>query len=157
LEQALDKIAHWFLISRALLFNLVFVILGSTLAEGPLRHLAAALFPSRSRGLILLRDSAITVVIAALLSWFVQKQWQSRSARWVWTICTIWFCCGAVRYAWLIKPEGGSFWEHFSGTECAAYGNRTACFDFFIFTFTVLRGISYSMAAWFFARGMKNR
>jgi hypothetical protein len=46
-------------------------------------------------------------------------------------------------------PLAYEIWQHFSGTKCVLNGSRYDCNDFFVFSFTVLRGASYSLTAWF--------
>lgn len=139
--------------------NLLFMVVGTTILEGPLRATVASLFPQTSHFVILLRDCCITIIVAGGLSWCVQYNWCSRSAQWIWAACVLWLGVGILRYLYFISSASAmsAVWQHFSGLQCVYDHNLESCFDFFVFTFTFLRGAAYSGVAYFVIRRATRR
>lgn len=146
--------------SASVVLNFVLVIVGTTIFESPLRSAVASLFPRHLDSVLLLRDCGITLVAAGLLSWCVQYKWHPRSAQWVWAACVLWLGAGVLHYIHFSSSSSlsiWSVWSEFSGRQCALNRDREGCFDFFVFTFTLVRGAAYSGVAYFVIRRATRR
>jgi hypothetical protein len=154
----------WLVVLGSIALNALFAMFGTAALEVPLRWLARSQFPPHSWSVVLVRDCVFTILLAALASFVVSLllpyQWCSRGAQRVWILCAIWFVWGCIHFAGTLSHNMAvpyALWQHFSGTDCAALGNWSDCNDFFIFTFPLLRGASYSLTAWFAFRSLEPR
>lgn len=122
---------------------------GSTSFEFVFRRTRSILGP-HSRLVVATTDLLFAVLGAFLIALVVHLCLKMTMAQWAWIMFLIWFACGVVEYLVMSSPSvmvsKPPFWLHFSGVNCVVRGGRAACYDFFIFSVPLLRGVSYSLA-----------
>ncbi len=138
---------------RALFISAAFAQWGGMGFELMFRRLSRWFFPVHSKVFLVLTDCLFAALAAAMIAISVHLVWRLIQAQWAWVLFLIWFGSGAAFYLLVAAPNGpgGDFWKHFSGFNCALRGGRVSCYDFFIFTVPLLRGVSYSLTAWLLA------
>ncbi len=136
-----------------LFLNAAFAQWGGMGLELLLRRLSRWFFPVHSKVFLVLTDCLFAALAAAMIAISLHLVWRLVQARWAWVLFLLWFGSGAAFYLLVAAPHGpgSDFWKHFSGFNCALRGGRAACYDFFIFTVPLLRGVSYSLTAWLLA------
>lgn len=133
---------------------------GGASLEFLLRAIARWAFPHAALRTLVLRDCGFALLAGAVVSLSVQRYWRTKSAQWTWVVFAVWFAYGAVSYALLLSQSVMStreFWPHLLGYNCALRGGPAACYDFFIFTVPLLRGVAYSITASFGLRFSADR
>lgn len=143
-------------IMGGLFINAALAQFGGTAVEFVFRRVRSTCgFHSRST--LVISDILFAVVAAFIIALLAHLTINARMAQWTWIPFVIWFAYGAAEY--VMTPSSSimmvkSFWPHFSGLNCAIKGGPASCYDFFIFSVPVLRGLSYSGAIWMWQQSL---
>jgi hypothetical protein len=98
------------------------------------------------------REVFLSLLGAAAIGFLMWRIWRTNAAKWAWVLPIPWIGVGVV-HALFVRGTpsvfaGGNVWSQFSGTDCAV-GVASGCRNFFAFTIPFIRGISYSVGAFF--------
>jgi len=136
------------------LLNTLIAVFGPAALESlvhPLRLFNPYSFWPYSGVAILLAEWFTEIVSTALYGLVVAKVTLSKTAVWSWVIPTGLFLCRAsvcrAQHRLGLLTGNTGFASHFSGHDCAIGLQRSECGDFWIFTFPLIRGLSYSATA----------
>lgn len=129
------------------MLNSLLALLGPALTEAPLDkvirfHLGVGVVST---------SWAFSILCAGLTAFFLCRAFRNGTAKWVWILPTLWFGLGifAMARSYGHTVFGETIWTHFSGISCSKTPGLDTCRDFFAFTIPAVRGISYSLGAFF--------
>jgi hypothetical protein len=135
--------------------DLVVALIGTAVLESAV----AKVVVTKSLSTIVVREWILSFACAAFAGFFMQRTWRGRMAKWVWILPACFFILTFSRSAFassqLSIGEAGnslmkSLFARFSGMDCALHSS--ACRDFLVATVPLVRGTSYSLAAYVFER-----
>jgi hypothetical protein len=82
----------------------------------------------------------------------IYQIWKTNAAKWTWILPAIWFGLRFVSVAFSASNQSisgePSLWSQFSGAECISASHGLGCWNFFLFTLPLVRGVSYSVGAY---------
>jgi hypothetical protein len=125
----------------AVMANTLFAIFGT----GVLERILMPLFRPQSPPAVLWKAWIASAILPAFIGYVVLRSWKSKTVKWAWVIPSILFAFRAFLY---VGSRSGSLLFHFSGRECVTALRASDCRDFFLFTIPMVRGFSYSCAAY---------
>jgi hypothetical protein len=102
--------------------------------------------------LILWKESCFSLLGAGVVGFLMWRIWRTAAAKWAWALPVLWLGAGLI-HALLVRGTsdvfaGGNVWSQFSGTDCAN-GIASGCRNFFAYVIPFIRGVSYSVGAYF--------
>lgn len=98
---------------------------------------------------VIWREWITSTIVAALLGVVASHYRTSKTAGWAWLIPAGVFAFSVVVY---LFGRNIRFWGHFSGYDCAITLEESDCHGFLSITVPLIRGTSYSAAAYFALR-----
>jgi hypothetical protein len=121
------RVGGWFILDAG------GALLGTAIAESSLYRI----FPVHSAADVLLKESSLSVLFAALIGFAAFWKWRSKTSKMVWILFVLWFGFGVVV----------TRWAQLSGAACSITLSKFDCQTFFLFTVPLIRGLSYSCGA----------
>jgi hypothetical protein len=116
---------------------------------------------------VIRREWIVSIVCAVFVGFFMYRTWRSGTSKWVWTIPTLWFIFGCLVVLASMREHSvfagssgsglGNFWIQLSGSDCGSGVHAPGCRDFFVFTVSFIRAVSYSTGAFVSSRIYKFR
>lgn len=99
---------------------------------------------------IVLRALGFSVVLPAVIAFFIPDRLRSRAAKWVWVLPVLFFSLGLATFSSIHTSGvlGETAWARFSGRTCGITLQREPCQYFVIFTIPLVRSVSYAAGAW---------
>ncbi len=128
----------WFLLNTAA------AVLAPAILESPFYHL----IPAHSGRSVILKAWCLSVLFAAVIGFFAFRKWRNSTASLAWVLPILWFSFGVLATSSTPHASLESLWFRFSGIECAKNFMTLDCRAFFVFTISLIRGVSYSLGAW---------
>src|SRR5438094_2019628 len=132
-----------------LAINLVVALIGTAILDTAF----GKVFPARSLLVLLWKEWILNIACAAFFGFVMWRAWRSAAAKWMWVLPAMWF---VLRFLPTLLGRGsqsvlasGSIWSQFSGADCETGIQALGCRNFFVFTIPLIRGISYSVGAFF--------
>ena len=107
----------------------------------PLSHF----FPPQTINSVIARGYFLSVLIAALVGFFVYRSWKAEAAKWAGIIGISLF---VVRAASVLASSQGGIWFQMLGGACREGNRATGCINYLTFTTTAVRTVCYSVGAW---------
>ncbi|HET8635888.1 MAG TPA: hypothetical protein VFL96_03475 [Acidobacteriaceae bacterium] len=107
----------------------------------PLSHF----FPPQTINSVVARGYFLSILIAALVGFFVYRSWKAEAAKWVGIIGISLFVSRAA--SGLASSQGG-IWFQMLGGACREGNRATGCINYLTFTTTAVRTVCYSVGAW---------
>ena len=118
--------------------------------------------PAHSISQIILREVLLSISVGATTGFFVYRAWESTTAKWVWILPAILFGVRALGIMAMAPTYSvmsdhvrlAKLWNHLaelcnqmSGAGCAGGFAKLGCRNFFFFTNTLFRTVSYAAGA----------
>jgi hypothetical protein len=101
---------------------------------------------------ILWKEAYFSLLGAGVIGLFMWRIWKTDAAKCAWALPVLWLGAGVI-HALLVRRTsdvfaGRNLWAQFSGTDCAN-GIASGCRNFFAYMVPFIRGVSYSVGAYF--------
>ena len=127
------------------LLHTLIAVLGAAVVESPLHRIIHA----RTGPDVVLHAIGFSVLLPAVIAYFMFDGLRSSTAKWVWVLPSLLFAFGVLVFSGTHTSSilGESMWARFSGHTCGVTLQRGPCQYFFIFTIPFVRSISYSTGA----------
>jgi hypothetical protein len=116
-------------------------VFGTAVINSPL----SKLYRPQTINSVLVREFLLSVIVSALLGFFICQRWRMDTAKWVWIFGAVLLGLRSLLLL-LGGPERG-LWFQISGVACRE-GFGTACRNYFVVTIPSIRAIFYSAGAW---------
>lgn len=126
----------------ALILNIFAAVLGTAVLESTV----GKVFHPHSIATVLWKEWSLSLSCAALIGFATWRRWRMPASKWTWVIPSLWF---GLRFVPASIFTRGSVWSQFSGADCDNGLHAVGCQDFFMFTIPFVRGVSYSVGAYF--------
>jgi hypothetical protein len=120
-----------------LLLNVLVAVIGTAILDTGM----GKAIPSHTIVAVLWKETALSVVCAALIGFGMWWRWRSEAAKWTWVVPLVWFGFGAVAFAGR-GIFGSSFISSLNNAGAAEVRS------FFAFTIPLVRSIAYSAGAY---------
>src|SRR5580698_2961657 len=120
-----------------LLLNVLVAVIGTAIVDTGIRRA----IPSHTIVAVLWKETALSLVCAALIGFGMWWRWRSEAAKWTWIVPLVWFGFGAVTVAGrgIFGPLFISSSSNFGAAEIRS---------FFAFTIPLVRAVSYSVGVY---------
>jgi hypothetical protein len=122
---------------------LVLNVVVAIVATGILESAIGTAFHPHSLGAALWNAWILSIGGAAFIGFGMWRTWRSDSTKWAWLLVAMWFGLRLI-----LAVGSGSAWYQFSGSGCADGIRSVGCRNFFLFTISLIRGVSYSLGAY---------
>ena len=131
--------------------------------------LEATLFkmiPVHSIAGVIRKEWILSILCAWFIGFFMYRTWKSETAKWAWTLPSLWFifgclvALGSTREHSVLSGTGSAlanFWAQLSGSGCDSGIRAPGCRNFFVFTVSFIPAVSYSTGAFLSSRIYKFR
>jgi len=130
--------------------------------------LEASLFktiPAHSMAGAIRKQWILSILCAWFIGFFMFRAWRSETAKWAWAVPATWFVFGCLlvlgsTYEHTVQSGGSplaNFWAQLSGSACDSGIRASGCRNFFVFTVSFIRAVSYSTGAFVSSRIYKFR
>jgi hypothetical protein len=132
---------------------LILNICVALLATAALETEIGGIFHPHSIAGVLWKFWSLDLLSPAIVGFFMWRTWKTEATKWAWALPAFWF---GLRFIVALSSRGNqsvlwneSVWSHFSGADCANGVPSSGCTNFFVFTVPFVRGVSYSIGAYF--------
>ena len=145
-----------------LLLGLILNTLAAVFGAGLFEFAIGLPIPAHTVSQVILRSVLLSISLGATTGFFVYRAWESVTAKWVWILPAVLFGIRALgilatppAYSVMSDhPRVAELWSHLaelwnqmSGAGCAGGFATLGCRDFFFFTNTLFRTVSYAAGA----------
>jgi hypothetical protein len=114
-------------------------LVGTAVLEFPLH----SIFLVHSKAGILHREAILSIFCAGLLGFMAYWKWRSATSKMAWILFVLFFGFGIL----ISADKPGGYWGQLSGSACAVATDSFSCARFWLFTVSLIRGLSYSCGA----------
>jgi hypothetical protein len=133
------------------LLDTLTAVIGAAILEASLFKIT----PTHSIAGVIRKEWILSILCAWFIGFFMFRTWRSETAKWAWALPTTWFVFGCLvalgslheHSALLGGSALGNFWVQLSGAECDSGLRAPGCRNFFLFTISFIRAVSYSTGA----------